>query len=373
MALQDIYQPAQDEASRHAFVGTLKAYVNGRLEERLDTLYEETLSPAFAAQHGRKPASREEASGLLTGDPLFQMWASLVYSSQDLMWEAAGETIDRIRPEVDRTVNQLVQGNARLGSLTLDPKLVIPQPIADVEIHRQPGGFFHQDGVEDVTAAMLNLGAGGVYGAAKRQVAQARPGDPVAGRALVDLARKLAPTLEPRRILELGCGIGSHTVALAQAWPEAEVHGLDLSAPLVRFAHAWAEDNEVGIHYHQMDASATNFPEGHFDLIVSVIFCHETSHDILRRSMAQAYRMLAPGGLLLNIDVPYQPSRTSLVKQVTNEWQVANNGEPFWMGFADTEMKRVLMEAGFAEDEVIDQYQPNGRSSQYVFGGIKRA
>lgn len=373
MALQDLYQPAQDEQARHAFVGTLKTILNGPLEDRLGAHYEQNLSAAFAAEHGRAPSSRDEARALLTKDPLFQMWGSLVYTSQNLLWQTAGDTVDRLRPDFEREVDRLTRSNSRLGSLTLDPGLELPQPIADVEIHRQPGGYFHQDAADDVTAATLYLGAAGTYSAAKRQTARGGIGEPTVGRAIVGLIRKLAPTLEPLRILDLGCGIGNHTIAYAQAWPQAELHAIDLSAPFVRFAHAWAEDQGVAIHYHQMDAAKPSFPDGHFDLIVSHILCHETWDDILRQTLAQAHRMLRPGGLMLHIDVPYQPSKISLTKQVTNEWQIVNNGEPYWMGFADTPMKPLLIEAGFAEADLIEHYEPSGRGSLYAFGGFKPA
>ena len=38
-----------------------------------------------------------------------------------------------------------------------------------------------------------------------------------------------APLKNPKRILDIGCGTGVMTVALAKAYPEAEVIGLDLS------------------------------------------------------------------------------------------------------------------------------------------------
>ncbi len=373
MALSDLYRPAQDEAAKHAFVGSLKAHLNGRFERRLADLYAQSLAPAFEAEHGRAPSSRDEARALLTAHPLFQLWGSLLYTSQDLLWETSGETVDRLRAAFDAEVSRLADGEGALGSLTLDPDMPLPQPIADIEIHRQPGGYFHQDGPRDVTAAVLYLGAVDTYRAAKRLSGPGKAGDPTVGRFIAALARKLAPGLEPLRILDLGCGNGTQTVAYAEAWPQAELHGADLSAPFLRFAHAWAEGLGVAVHYHQMDAGRMTFPDGHFDLIVSHILCHETWDDILRRSLAQSYRMLRPGGMLLHVDVPYQPDRMSLTGQVCNEWQIVNNGEPYWMGFSDTPMRPLLLEAGFGAAEVIEHYEPFGQGAMYAFGGIKSA
>ena len=154
----------------------------------------------------------------------------------------------------------------------------------------------------------------------------------------MSVVRKRYPDLQPRRILDLGCGPGLETIALKEAFPDAEVHALDLSEPFVRFGHAWAEDRGLPMHFRQADAQRTGYPDGHFDLIVSHILFHETWHDIAPRIFAEAHRILAPGGVFLNADVPYQPARMSIPKQVTNDWQVRNNGEPFWTGFADTDV-----------------------------------
>jgi hypothetical protein len=73
--------------------------------------------------------------------------------------------------------------------------------------------------------------------------------------------------------------------------------------------------------------------------------------------------------VFLNADVPYQPARMPITKQVTNDWQVQNNGEPFWSGFAATDVAAALRAAGFAADAVIADYEPLGAGHYYFFGG----
>ncbi len=367
-SLRELYRPTHDEASRHRFVGALKNFANGALETQLAARYESQLQPAFAAAHaGRAPAGRDEARPLFESDPLYQLWGSMVYTSQAFMWQTVGATCRRIQAEFEARA-RLATAQPK-GSLTLDPALQIPKPIADVEIHRQPGGYFASARQGDLFAALIYFGTLELYRAAKGLTANAPVGEPGIGRFIVSVVHRRYPDLKPRRILDLGCGPGLDTVALKEAFPDAEVHALDLSEPFVRFGHAWAEDRGLEMHFRQADAQRTGYPDGHFDLVVSHILFHETWHDIAPRIFAEARRILAPGGVFINADVPYQPSRMSIPKQVTNDWQVRNNGEPFWTGFADTDVPAALASAGFAPDEVLAEYEPLGAGHYYFFGG----
>ncbi len=368
-SLRELYRPTHDEAARQRFVGVLKGFANGALEARLEARYAAELEPQFRAQQGRAPADREEGTALFAQDPLFQLWGSMVYASQSLMWETVGETCQRILPEFEARAEQ-VTGTAG-GSLSLQPELTLPEPIAHTEIHRQPGGYFASRDDRDMLAGLLYFGTVELYRAAKGLSTNAPVGEPGMARYILSVLHKHYPDLNPRRILDLGCGPGTETVGLKQAFPEAEVHGLDLSAPFMRFGHAWAQDLGVPLHFRQADARDTGYDDGQFDLIVSHILFHETWHDVLPEIFAEVRRILAPGGVFLNADVPYQPDRLSMTRQVTNHWQVRNNGEPFWSGFADTSVPALLQGAGFTTDEILASYEPLGAGAYYFFGGRK--
>ena len=365
--LSDLYRPSHDEAAKQRFVGVLKGYANQTLEQHLAEHYARDLEPQFVAEHHRAPADRSEARPLFEADPLYQLWGSMVYASQSLMWQSVGETCRRIGPAFEARA-QAVTRTPR-GSLKLNPALDLPEPIASTEIHRQPGGYYHSEHAQDLHAALIYFGTLELYRAAKGLTAHAPVGEPGIGRYIASVVRRRYPDLQPRRILDLGCGPGTDTIAYKEAFPDAEVHGLDLSAPFVRFGHAWAEERGVELHFRQADARHTGYPDGHFDLIVSHILFHETWHDIAPQIFAEAHRLLAPGGVFLNADVPYQPARLSIPKQVTNDWQVRNNGEPFWTGFADTDVPALLRAAGFTEGNIVADYEPLGAGHYYFFGG----
>ena len=366
--LGELYRPSHDEAARQRFVGALKGFANGPLEQQLAGRYDSTLRENFRAATGRAaPANRGEARPIFESDPLFQLWGSMVYASQGLMWQSVGETCRRLGPVFESRARELTRQPR--GSLRLQPGLPIPKPIADVEIHRQPGGYFFDSGQDDLHAALQYFGTLELYRAAKGLTANAPVGEPGIGRYIASIVKKRYPSLAPRRILDLGCGPGIETIAYQEAFPEADVYGLDLSAPFLRFAHAWAEGRGMALHFRQADAQATGFPDGHFDLVVSHILFHETWHDLVPRIFAEVRRILAPEGVFLNADVPYQPARMPIPKQVTNDWQVRNNGEPFWTGFADTDVALLLRGAGFESDHVIADYEPLGAGHYFFFGG----
>ena len=368
--LKNLYRPNHDESARQAFVGALKSYLNGPLEARLADRYEKTLKPAYVEQHGHAPQDRIEGTEAFRDDHLYQLWGSSVFTSQDLMWETVAESCDRLLPAFESR-RQSLQERESSGRLELADDFAAPEPIRHIEIHRQPGGYFGPSGDTSLRPGMLYFGTIELYRAAKGLSEGSQVGEPGMGNYLLGALGRRFPRLNPSAVLDLGCGPGVETVAYKRAFADAEVWGLDLSAPFLRFAHAWAEDQGLNINYRQGDARRTGFEDGQFDLILSHILFHETWHDILPGIMAEAHRLLAPGGVFLNGDTPYQPGRLSIPKQVTNHWQVVNNGEPFWTGYADTDIRQALLAAGFDEAKVFADYDPLGKGEYYIFGGVK--
>jgi SAM-dependent methyltransferase len=259
----------------------------------------------------------------------------------------------------------------KLGSLQLDPSLKVSPPISQVEIHRQPGGYIQSRSDHDLSAARVYSGTIELYRNAKAMGDGSTAGSDSIGQFAASTVSAYFPELQPERILDLGCGTGEQTVAFKRVFPDAEVYGLDTAAPLLRYAHAWAENEQLGIHYRQANAQKTKFEDASFDLIVSHILFHETSRQIMPLIFKEALRILAPGGVFLNLDVPYQPEVTPLGRQVTNNWQVINNGEPFWTGFAETKIEPLLSKAGFCPDKVFHNYEQFGAGKYLVFGAQK--
>ena len=112
------------------------------------------------------------------------------------------------------------------------------------------------------------------------------------------------------------------------------------------------------MHFSQQNAEATDFPDGHFDLIVSHILVHETSHVAIRRIMREANRLLAPGGLVVHAETP--PYRDlPLYDAFMLDWDTRNNNEPYWGASHELKATEVAAETGFDPALAFEAYQPS--------------
>ncbi len=107
---------------------------------------------------------------------------------------------------------------------------------------------------------------------------------------------------QPQRILDLGCGTGSSTLILKQAFPAAEVTGLDVSPYMLLMAEYKAKQANLTIQWQQGLAESTNFPENEFDLISVAFLFHETPVHISQAILQECWRLLKPGGQIIILD-----------------------------------------------------------------------
>ena len=117
---------------------------------------------------------------------------------------------------------------------------------------------------------------------------------------------------EPRRVLDLACGTGELTAALAARFPSAEITGLDLTPAMLELARR--KDVPGRIRFVAGDAQNLG-PIGAFDL-VTCAFGFRNFPD-KRAALAEAARV-APGGELLVLEF-FRP-KSRLLGLITAGW-----------------------------------------------------
>lgn len=376
-------RPTQDERARQAFIIQFKTKVNLDLQDDIHDFFAESIQPELESELGEQLSDlnrdhRKAVKKRLEHEHLFQTWEALTWIGQGMMWDCIDETLDHDLPRLEGVAAGVVNGGGKnkKGSLTLNPDLDLPPNIAQVEIHRQPGGFcLQREGVDyDILAGARYTGAGMMYGAGKGRDDKPGSGYSAAHFLLQELEKQFGPQ-KPKRILDIGCGTGYNTLTYPRHYPDAEVHGIDVAAGLLRWGHARAENEGVAIHFSQMSTDAMDFEDESFDMVVSTIWGHETTPRILKDSIAEIWRILKPGGISFHMDVTNQPGYQDLVDQVLNDWQIKYNGEPFWMGFADADLRALMTEAGYPDDCQFVGYRKRtqGQGDWFVHGAQKPA
>ncbi|PEQ11403.1 hypothetical protein B2G71_17785 [Novosphingobium sp. PC22D] len=348
--------PNHDELVEQLFVRDFKVFVHGELEPiQADIAKQEEQSLPPEAANSKVGALRER----MEGHESFRTWLAMKRESQRQLWSTIGTSVERQADELEK----LARIDNPRGSVRTDPDFAVPQYIKDGDIHLMPGGNAHDDGsimqgaVMDRGGAVFMLGRnGGMLNDLRGQTAMAH-------------ALTRWPDMAPAKILDLGCGIGTSTVPAATCFPEAEVHGVDVGASILRYAHARAEHLGAAVHFSQQSAEHTDFPDQSFDLVYSCVLFHEASQAAVMNILAECKRLLRPGGKVVHLEVPLLHDNSDPWVELSGELEAQYNNEPNWRGALTADYSGLLAAAGF--EDVMIGYQatsPAARQGPFRFG-----
>jgi 2-polyprenyl-3-methyl-5-hydroxy-6-metoxy-1,4-benzoquinol methylase len=160
--------------------------------------------------------------------------------------------------------------------------------------------------VLDEVAAAYRSGGGVPYAryGADFRAGQGAINRPAYTTALVDEWLPAAGDLVDRlraggRLADLGCGLAWSTMAVAEAYPEAEIIGVDADVASIEDARRLAAGRGVGVRFEAADASELA-GHGPFDGILVLEALHDMSRPV--EVLAAARDALAEGGCVVVAD-----------------------------------------------------------------------
>ena len=347
-----------DEDARQSFVQSFKVHLFSDITPGNRTVYDGKVRPEFQRENKRDFATRKEIWHSMLDDPYYQMFSSLKRTQQELMWEASAATTEREYAGLYKKAKTVAARAGKRGSLRLDPDLKLPRYNALVDIHIQPGGYHTDRGPDDIFAGAWYDHA--VYSYATGALG---PKNDDMGHAVVKYLADTHPGFKPRRILDMGCAAGQSTLAYCEAFPDAEMFAIDVGAPMLRYAHARAEEMGAAVHFSQQSAESTDFPDGYFDLVVSHILLHETSRKAVPNIMRETHRLLSSGGRAVHAEVPaFFKYNTDPFDQIAADWEAHYNSEPFMPRLFEMDLVEEAVAQGFKKGDVTDAFASSGLS-----------
>lgn len=200
--------------------------------------------------------------------------------------------------------------------------------------------YYSSQNFHGIERGYLNIGAAVSYDPVTQYALP--PNETWVRQAAIDVIKS-----HPRRILDLGCGTGSTTLLLKQAFPTSEVIGLDLSPYMLAMAEYKAHQAGLEIQWRHGNAEATGFPDASFDLVTASLLFHETPPPIAQQILHESYRLLTIGGEVIILDGNQKTLRQT-------EWLTQIFEEPYIQDYAAGSVDAWMGATGFQAVQTQD-------------------
>lgn len=348
--------PSPDVRARQRFIMQFKREV-----ERLRRRVRDSESAPVAS-------SDSEAIGKLYEDPAYRAICALKLNGQERMWRTVEDAFEGERERISTLYSELANSPDRRGQLKLDPNLDVGDRWRRSRVHLQPGGYHAERRPNDLMAGALYEEGGALYSRGQ----SVGEGESKAECA-IRFIREWKPGFEPQRILDMACSAGASAIPYAIAFPDAEVHAIDLSAPMLRYAHGKAESVGARVFFHQMDATQAGFEDGSFDLVVSHNALHEMAEETRAAVFKESFRLLRPGGLVVHQDVPLRANQLNPTQKAELLYDHWFNGELYWAGYLESDCEAYLDDAGFSgADRRCELFQQLDNTMSWYFAAAQK-
>ena len=284
--------------------------------------------------------SYEQSWKVMMENPVFAAQTRLHWGIQDIMWDRA---MRAFHSNADHYLAAMeATDNTGPGTLELNPDMELPDYTVH-EIHRQPGGY-----VGDPFA-------GWVYHWALTQAYYQGRSEHSENHLRVAYSHPKPKDGVVNRILESGCSSGMTTTAYKERFPNAEVWGIDVGGPMVRYAHYRAVNMGLDVNFAQRLAEDNKFPDNYFDMTADFLMFHEVEIAAAYKIVKEMFRVLRPGGVWKHNDSltagnpNAKPSQTIQGKAGT--WMTQrHNYEPWYIERQESTFPQMLRDVGFEVD-----------------------
>ncbi len=329
-----------DERARYNYLSNLNRFISTVIAPGNKIAFDKRVAPTFERENGRTFQSRKEVKDTLSKDSIYQMWAALRRCTMEMRQQNGRSIVLRQARELAIKVKQI---NGNNPNLVLKKGFQVPKYLTHVDNHLMPGSY-HTEYFDGDVANAANYDSG-IFVTTAGMLGSLTDGG---GKAIAKWVKETYPDFKPQRILDVGCGLGHNTLPIAAMYPDAEVIAIDAGAPMLRYGAARAKALGVNnVKFVQMNAEdMSEFEDASFDWVQTTMFLHETGGKAIHKIFKEINRVLAPGGLNLNIEQPQYTPEMSYYEQFMRDWDAFYNAEPYWGHMHDLQPEDLMEEAG---------------------------
>jgi SAM-dependent methyltransferase len=284
------------------------------------------------------------------------MAGSLTLGVRDLVgeWTAlrsgliARDAFEEIHPDIEPAMRALAAGPTRIQTFN---HFTPPEYLDGVWIHRTHGGWDGHEHQGFIHAELIH-----------KRFLTALFGDIFETRRAV---LQNLPRQDYKKVFEMGVSSGFHTLALADAFPDAEISGCDVSRPMLEQAQRLANERGLTWTLYVGRAEDTRLPDASYDLVSSFIMLHELPAAVNVAFFQEAFRLLEPGGAVIMTDVP-----PSWAQDKLTAWRYDRGahygGEPYWREAGLVDTAQIARDCGFVNVRAFKE--PSGGNYWVTIG-----